>query len=454
MSRLTPALLLVVLATAAACASKSLELPAPGGAARYPDFVFPVAPADLGTPAAQERHDAGWQWLQAGDLRTAERHFQAALKLAPAFYPAEAGLGYVGLARKDYDQAISHFDLAIKSSARYVPALVGRGEAALALGRRDAALASFEAAVAADPDLTALRSRIEVLRFRGLQDDVAAARKAADAGRLEEARTAYKRALLASPQSPFLLRELAVVERRAGDLPSALQHAQQAVDLEPTEVRSLLVLAELYEASGDLAKAVEGYEAAVALEPNPDVSARLDAIREKRLLAEMPAEFLQIETAPTVSRAQLAALFGVRLDDLIKRAPSRSAVVITDARGSWAAPWIMDVARTGVMEVYANHTFQPAATVRRSDLALAASRVLSIIAAEKPALSAPWKNDRRRFPDVSPGHLAYPAAALAVAAGVMQATADGSFQLARPVTGAEAVAAVRKLEELAESSAR
>ncbi len=36
----------------------------------------------------------------------------------------------------------------------------------------------------------------------------------------------------------------------------------------------------------------------------------------------------------------------------------------------------------------------------------------------------------------------------------MQPLADGSFQLARPVTGAEAVAAVKKLEELAEASVR
>ena len=34
--------------------------------------------------------------------------------------------------------------------------------------------------------------------------------------------------------------------------------------------------------------------------------------------------------------------------------------------------------------------------------------------------------------------------------GVMKTLEDGTFELARPVTGAEAVAAVRTLEELAE----
>jgi hypothetical protein len=54
------------------------------------------------------------------------------------------------------------------------------------------------------------------------------------------------------------------------------------------------------------------------------------------------------------------------LKDLISRALSQNAVVITDARGSWAEPWIMEATRVGVMEVYANHTFQPEALVRRS----------------------------------------------------------------------------------------
>ena len=101
------------------------------------------------------------------------------------------------------------------------------------------------------------------------------------------------------------------------------------------------------------------------------------------------------------------------------------------------------------MEVYPNHTFQPAALVRRGELAQTASRALSLIASENPGLAGSWRNAKREFPDISPNHLSYPAASLAVEAGVMGTLDDGSFQLARPVTGAEAVAAVRKLEELA-----
>jgi tetratricopeptide (TPR) repeat protein len=453
--RALAAALLGVLVLSSACGPARIELPPAGAASeKYPDYVFPAHMSNLGTPAAQERHKAGWLWLQAGDLRAAERNFETALGLSKDFYPAEVGLGYVNLARKDLDDAATHFDRAVVANPRYVPALVGRGEALLGLGEREQALKSLEAAVVADPGLGALRSRIEVLRVRGLQDDVDAARKATEAGRFEEARRLYDRAIGASPDSPFLYREVADVARRQGDLDAALAQAQKALELEPADLRAQTLVGEIYESRNETARAIAAYEAALALEPNDALERKVELLREGLALAAMPAEFKAIESAPILSREQLAALVGVRLDELFKRSPRRNAVVITDTRGSWAIPWIMSVTRAGVMEVYPNHTFQPGAVVRRGDLADAASRVLSLIAVEKPALGSSWRSARRVFADVPPAHLAYPAASVTVEAGVMQPLTDGTFQLARPVTGAEALAAVKKLEELAENPRR
>jgi tetratricopeptide (TPR) repeat protein len=452
MSRRAVWVMLGLVTLSAACGPKKLEPPPTVAVAKYPDFIFPSAPDDLGTPAAQERHKAGWLWLQAGDLKAAERNFDAALKLSTAFYPAEAGLGYVGLARKDQNEAVNHFDRAVVANPRYAPALVGRGEALLALGQREMALKSFEAAVVADEGLAALRPRIEVLRVRGLQDDVDAARKAAESGNLDAARQAYDRAITASPDSPFLYRELADVIRKQGDLDAALQRAQKAAELDPSDPRAPTIMGEILEARNDPMNAIAAYEAANALERSEVLERKIESIRESMALAAMPEEFKAIDSSPNLSREQLAALVGVRLDELFKRLPRGNAVVITDTRGSWATPWILSVTRAGVMEVYPNHTFLPTALVRRGDLAEAASRVLSLIAAQKPALAASWRNGKRDFSDLPPAHLNYPAASLTVGAGVMQPLADGTFQLGKPVTGAEAVAAVKRLEELADSA--
>jgi tetratricopeptide (TPR) repeat protein len=448
------ATIVFALVAIAGCAPKRAATLPTTTSPHFPDYVFPAVPGQIASPAIGAIHELAWQWLQAGDPKAAERNFTAALKQSPGFYPSEAGLGYTALARKDSREAASHFDRALTANPSYAPALAGRGEALLALGQRDQALASFEAAVAADPQLSAIRSRIEVLRFRGLQDDVDAARKAADAGRLPEARTLYERTIAASPDSPFLYRELAIVEKRENNLAAALEHAQKAATLNPTEPRNFTTIGEIYEAQSEFAKAVDAYSKANELEPSEALESKLDDLRARAAFASMPAEYRTIESSPTVTRAQLAALLGVRLEDLLKRAPRSNSVLMTDTRSSWASPWILSTVRAGVMEAYPNHTFQPNMSVRRGDLAQAASQALSLIAATNPRVAASLKNAHGRFPDVPPGHLSYHAASVVVETGVMSPTSDGSFQLSRPATGQEAVTAVNKLVELSGRQSR
>ena len=78
-----------------------------------------------------------------------------------------------------------------------------------------------------------------MLRLRVLQDNVAAARKAAEAGKLSEARQMFQQAITASPQSPFLYRELAVVERQDHDLaPLSCTHRKRCRSIRRIRVRS------------------------------------------------------------------------------------------------------------------------------------------------------------------------------------------------------------------------
>jgi tetratricopeptide (TPR) repeat protein len=441
-------LLCVVLV--AACAPKTVA-PAAPGAPKFPDYVFPDAPPNVGSAAALEHQQRGWRFLQAGDTRSADREFNAALKQSHDFYPAEAALGYSALARKDASAALTHFNRAISRNAAYAPALAGKGDALLLQNHADEALRTFEAALAANPDLPGLRSRVDVLKFRTAQQDVAAARKAAEENRLDDARRAYADAIAASPESAFLYRELAAVDQKAGDAVAALSHAEHAVKLDPTDARSLTLMAQIYEGQRQWAKAADAYTAANALEPSDALAAKVDAMRERAAFESMPAEYKSIAQAPAITRAQLAALLGVRLEDLLRRSRAASAPVITDTRSNWAAPWILSVTRAGVMDVFSNHTFQPNAIVRRADLARSVSQVLSRIAVEKPRLAVRWRDPRPRFTDLSPSHLSYPAAARAVSSGVMQTLDGDTFQLARPVSGAEAIQTIDRLEALASS---
>lgn len=441
MRTLAALLLLGLLATA--CAPKVVPVPTVT-APRYPDFLVPDVPAELAATAAAQSHDRAWRYLQAGDLRSAERELAVALK-TPDFYPAEAARGYVELARQEAKAALGYFDRALAVRGDYVSALVGRGEAMLALNREPEALAAFERALAGNPALVDIGRRVEILNFRALERDLAAARQAARSGQVDEAVRLYGLAIGASPESPFLYRELAFVEAQHGDSNLALEHFRRAAALDPSDAASLAEIARLLEARGELEDALRTYDEALAIEPSEGLVERRAALREKLDLAKLPEEYRAIGTAAQITRADLAALIAVRLGAALG-ARSRDAVVVTDIRGHWAEPWIMAAVRAGVMDAFENHTFQPRAIVDRADLARVVTRLLGQLAPE--ARNREWGSGRVRFSDLPSGHLAYEPASIAVASGVMPPTGDDSFQPSRRVTGAEAARAIERLRAM------
>jgi tetratricopeptide (TPR) repeat protein len=428
-----------------ACAAKPAPTVKPGPPA-YPEFMYPAIPSISAASDDAARVDQAWRLLQSNDLRGAEREFGVVLKRSPGFYPARAGSAYVAVAGGQLEAALGSFDAALRTAPTYVPALVGRGQTLLALNRETAALEAFEAALAADASLVELRRRVDVLRFRGLQELIEAARAAAAAGQLEEAVRAYERALAASPDSAFLHRELGIVSRRQNNVEAALSQFRRASELDPTDAASFMDIGELLEARQDYAGAESAYRRVMEIDPTTAASARLAAIAERARDAALPAEFRAIATLPQITRGDLAALLAVRLNDVF-RTVTPQEVVVTDVAGDWAASWITEVARVGVMEPFANHTFQPRAPITRADLAGAVSRVITLLAATEPELR-PHLTARPPIADLPPGHLSYPAASVAVASGVMSLAAGDRFDVAQPVSGAEATAVVGRLRTL------
>jgi tetratricopeptide (TPR) repeat protein len=437
----------VLVALAAACAPR-VPPPLPD-TLRHPEFLYPAIPDALKGGAEAARVDAGWRFLQNGDMRGAEREFTAVIRRSPSFYPARTGAGYVDLARRAYEQALADFTAALVHQPKYVPALVGRGQALLGLKREDEALAALETALSVDASLADVRRRVEVLRFKSAQEAVEGARAAAKEGRLDVARAAYQRALEASPDSPLLHRELGIVERRRGDSQAALAELRKAVELEPSDVASLIQIGEILEQRLDFAGAEATYRQAAEIEPSEALTRKIEAVAEKARLAKLPPAFHAIPESPQITRGDLAALIGIHLEPLLARAEERQ-VVVTDVRGHWAASWIADVARAGVLDPFPNHTFQPRARVRRGDLAAAVSRLVLLAAADDPNRREAWTTARPTIADMAPGHLSYPAVSVAVASGVMPLDPDGRFGVTRPVPGAEAIDVIERVAALAQ----
>jgi tetratricopeptide (TPR) repeat protein len=442
--RVTTIVLAVLALLTAACAARTVPPPTTGLA--HPEFLYPAVPTAMQKTFAAQHVDLGWRYLQIDDLRSADREFAAALKGNPKMYPAHTGHGFVALVRRDFDRALTAFDAALGAAPSYVPALVGRGQALLALRREVDALVAFDAALTADPSLTEVRQRAAVLRFRGLQDIIESARAAAKSERFPEARAAYERAIAASPASGFLYRELGALERRAGNVDQALSRLRRATEVDPLDAPAFVQLADLLESRQDFAGAEAAYRQAVELDPSPELETKLATVTKRAREAQLPAEFRAALTAPQITRGDLAAIIGVRLEPIVTRAPIRQ-VVVTDSHPHWASRWIMQVAGAGIMQPFENHTFQPNAAVRRGDLAVVVNRLLTVVASTDAALRARL-TQRPEIADMNRRHVQYAAAAAVIASGVMPLLDGDRFQVGRPVSGSEAVDVLDRVRAL------
>jgi tetratricopeptide (TPR) repeat protein len=374
------------------------------------------------------------------------RDLEELLKVAPDFYPADTALGQVALLQRDTRAALDRFGSAVQKNSRYLPALEGRVDAALAGSDDLTSAVALEQLLAVDPARDEARTRLGLLRLRIVQGQLGAAERARSAGRLDEAQAILERTLQVSPGSPVLLRELSVIELTRGDLANAEQHARAAVESDGSDPGSLAALGNVLEAQGRTADAEQAFSRALALDPRPAWRAKRDALRAKARIEALPVEYRAIPGAPSITRAQVAAAIGIDLEALVSRAPKKSAVVVTDVRTHWAAPWILPVTQAGIMDAFPNHTFQPSAAMRRSDLAQVASQLLTLAA--RPDDLVKWRAERPKLEDVPAGHLAYRAIGMVVAAGILPLDATGRFSPGRPASGTDLTTVIARIKQL------
>jgi tetratricopeptide (TPR) repeat protein len=279
--------------------------------------------------------------VPGGDLARAESGFAAVLKRSPQFYPSDTAMGYLDLARKDFESAGQRFDRVLQSNASYVPALVGRGEALLALSREAEALASFESAVKLDPQLQGIARRVEVLRARAQQDNVANARKAG-AGkppgrsgalvRTGDCRVSGQR--VSRARSRRGRGETGEDRRGARAVPARHRNGPDGCDVEDADRR------DARRARRPCRRAQDVYEAN-SLEPTAELRRRITAIEARLAYLKLPPDYRAIPDTASITRGDLASLIGIRLAALIEHAPgtARSSSPMRAITGRPTGSW-------------------------------------------------------------------------------------------------------------------
>ncbi|MGE0453864.1 MAG: tetratricopeptide repeat protein [Vicinamibacteria bacterium] len=400
------------------------------------DLVYP-APASPVPVEVGRGLQRGWRALRQGDTARAEKEYRVLLAARPGLVPAETGLAYVRLRAGLLDAAAAGFDAVLLREPGYVPALVGAGSTASRRGDPETALELFRRAQATGTREAVVARRLGELKLQVTERRVAAAREALATGDRAAAIGHFRVALGAAPELAELRVELADALAAEADPSGAIAVLEAAP---APDRRVQLRLARLLSAQGEPARALSVLRQLLAADADDGEARReADAIRAGLEMQQMPAEYRRIAEAPRITRADLAALLSVKLTAL-GRLPAGTTKVATDVSGSWARGHILRLLALGLLELYPNHTFQPAAIVRRGDLAAAVGRVLDLLG--MPQRPAPVLRD------MSPAHLQYSGAVRAVSAGLMDVSPDGSFQPWRPVSGPDAIAVVEGLARI------
>jgi tetratricopeptide (TPR) repeat protein len=425
----------LALATAllASCATPKAP-PRPPESAEY---LYPSWPVGQLREDARERIDKAWRSLVAGDTERAEKDLQKLLKREPGLVPAVTALAWVRLAMGRIGEAGRGFEDALRRKEDYVPAVAGAAAAAQRAGDTEGALRLYQRAQSLAPDEPLVRRRVAEMRLQVTEKRVAEARAALQAGDAEQAVARYRAALEAAPEVAGLRLELAELLAGRGEKAAAIE----VLEGDPTGDRQVLLrLGDLLVGLKEHGRALEAYRRVLARDPRDEEALRRSQeVRQAMELLEMPEEYRAIASAQRLSRADLAALLSVKVTAL-SRARAGAPKVAIDISGSWAREHIIRALSLDLLDVYPNHTFQPAATVRRGELARAVARVLDVL--KWPPLPTP------ALADMTAGNLYYAAVGRVVAAGLMDLTPNGAFEAWRPVSGQEAVDVIEGLIRL------
>jgi hypothetical protein len=229
------------------------------------------------------------------------------------------------------------------------------------------------------------------------------------------------------------------------------------------------VLLRAYDFNG----AEASFAKALELEPT-STEARREWDRTVKIRQASPGTAVgrRIALADPITRGELAALLATELNietQLRKRRPelfdpsfrpptsppagpaasaAPVASEVTDTTGHWARNAVDLVVKLNLMDPYPDRTFRPDEPVTRASLARTLEQVL-VVAANDPALRTRYLGQTSPFPDVRSDHFAFNSAVVVTTRGLMEAERpSGAFRLVTPVSGPDALLAMRKLAEL------
>jgi tetratricopeptide (TPR) repeat protein len=319
-------------------------------------------------------------------------------------------------------------------------------------------------------------------------------------GDLDGAQSAFDRAVALDPKFAPGYEGLALVNMEQGDYKIATKHAKKCISLDKkyglgyVAYGRILARQEKYDKAHDKFKdalkndskckeahfwagetyktqelygqAATSYKAALDID-NTYRQAN-DAWKElqksERAMAGLPAEYRKIAMAKMVTRADVAAILvtEVKITDFMKVAPEKSeghkapqGVMgkrksaeqegPTDIAGNWAEDFIKQVVDCGAMDLLPSGAFEPGAGLDRASFSVLATRILAR-ATGKADLESQYIGNDSHISDVDSTSFYFNAAMVVTTRGILSLKLDGTFDPTGPVSGNDALLALKSLK--------
>jgi Tfp pilus assembly protein PilF len=387
-----------------------------------------------------------WDALKSGRPVLARRYL---LKLGTANPVREAGLAYADLLSGDLAAAEARFKSSIGGTPGMIPSYVGLAQIYESRRENDKTLAEYREILKLDPANRWAGPRFEALRGGLVRDASAAARAALALGNRETAKRGFLEVLSYDPDSTDAHLELARLYRQDKNTAEALVHFKAAMTSGTPDKTVLREYAEFLAEAGQLGQSLEVLEKLAAAAPkDATVNKRVEELKEKLGVYEIPSQYDAIPGLEAVTREDLAALIGVKFEKDLEVPASRTEILV-DIATSWAQRYIVAVASFGIIRASVNHTFQPRRIINRAELADAAVRLIGVLQ-ERGARFVPLVEARRiQIADVAADSIYHDSVVKALSFQIMALTPERLFEPERTVSGQEALRVLELIQGLA-----
>jgi tetratricopeptide (TPR) repeat protein len=191
--------------------------------------------------------------MAANRPKEATRHYEAALRLNPAYSAAHYNLAGALLQLERVAEAVTHYEAALRLEPGSADLHANLAAALIRMGRMPEAISHYDKA-----SRLGLLAADEQLRF---------GRALAEVGRLDEALVRLNEALRLNPKHAETQVVMGMVLSAAGRGPEALLHFTAAVAADPNDAGARAALGDALIESGKPAEALLHYETALRLQP-------------------------------------------------------------------------------------------------------------------------------------------------------------------------------------------